>query len=116
MLTGSCHCGTVKFEVDMEAGPGEVIECNCSHCSRKGLLLWFVPRDVFRVTEGEDRLQTYTFNKKVIQHRFCPTCGVQPHALGQMPDGAKMAAINVRCLDGFDLENVARKPVNGRDF
>ena len=116
MHTGSCHCGTVKFEVDAGAGPDKVIECNCSHCSRKGLLLWFVPRDALRTLEGEDALATYTFNKKVIEHRFCRICGVQPYALGQMPDGAKMAAINVRCLEEFDLENVERKAVNGRDF
>ena len=116
MHTGSCHCGAVKFEVDMDAGPEEVIECNCSHCSRKGLLLWFVPRAALRTLEGEDRLETYTFNKKVIRHRFCTGCGTQPYSLGQMPDGAEIAAINVRCLEGFDLEGVARKPVNGRDF
>ena len=48
--------------------------------------------------------------------QFCPTCGVQPYALGQMPDGSKMAAINVRCLEDFDLESVERTPVNGREF
>lgn len=116
MHIGSCHCGAVRFEVDVEAGPDKVIECNCSHCSRKGLLLWFVPRDALKTTAGEDHLSSYTFNKKVIQHRFCKTCGVQPYALGQMPDGSKMAAINVRCLEDFDLENVERTPVNGRDF
>lgn len=116
MHTGSCHCGAVKFEVNAGPGPDKVIECNCSHCSRKGLLLWFVPREALNTTEGEDRLQTHTFNKKVIEHRFCPTCGVQPYSFGAMPDGTRMAAVNVRCLDDFDLENVARKPVNGRDF
>lgn len=116
MHTGSCHCGAVKFEVDAEAGPDKVIECNCSHCSRKGLLLWFVPRDALETTDGEAHLSTYTFNRKIIEHRVCQTCGVQPYALGQMPDGSKMAAINVRCLDDFDLETVERKPVNGREF
>lgn len=39
---GSCHCGSVRFEVEGELE--QVVECNCSHCSRKGYLLWFVPR------------------------------------------------------------------------
>ena len=116
MHTGSCHCGAVKFQVDVESGPEKVIECNCSHCSSKGLLLWFVPRDALTTTAGEDTLATYKFNKKVIEHRFCNACGVEPFAFGQMPDGAKMAAINVRCLADFDLEGIERKPVNGRDF
>lgn len=40
---GSCHCGLVTYEV--EAEPGPALECNCSHCSRKGYLLWFMPRE-----------------------------------------------------------------------
>lgn len=40
--TGSCHCGQVAFTVEGELA--QAIECNCSHCSRKGYLLWFVPR------------------------------------------------------------------------
>ena len=116
MHTGSCHCGAVKFQVDVEAGPEKVIECNCSHCSSKGLLLWFVPRDALTTTAGEDTLATYKFNKMVIEHRFCNACGVEPFAFGQMPDGAKMAAVNVRCLDGIDLETMPRKAINGRDF
>ena len=111
----SCHCGAVTVDVDADP-PSEAISCNCSHCSRKGLLLWFVPREALKTTEGEALLQTYTFNRKVIEHRFCPTCGVQPFSHGAMPDGTKMAAINVRCLEGFDLDGVERKPVNGREF
>lgn len=114
MKTGSCHCGAVKFNVEGE--PEQAIECNCSHCSRKGFLLWFVPRGDFTVTAGEDRLRDYTFNKHAIRHRFCEQCGTQPFAYGAMPDGAEIAAVNIRCLDEVDLESVKRVPVNGREF
>ena len=30
---GGCHCGRVAFEV--EGDLGQIIECNCSHCSKK---------------------------------------------------------------------------------
>ena len=40
--TGSCHCGAVTFTVAADA-PTEAMSCNCSHCSRKGFLLTFVP-------------------------------------------------------------------------
>jgi hypothetical protein len=33
-----------------------------------------------------------------------------------MPDGSEMAAINLRCLDGIDLDGIKRVPVNGREF
>ena len=77
---GSCHCGQVKFQVEGELK--QVLACNCSLCSRKGSLLWFVPRQNFELMSSEEDLKTYTFNKHVIQHRFCPKCGIHPFALG----------------------------------
>lgn len=109
---GSCHCGAVRFEAD--GTPEQVIECNCSHCQRKGFLLWFLPRSALRITAGEDALTTYTFNKHAIRHQFCPTCGVQPFGLGTAPDGQESAAINIRCLEGIDLGAIPRTPVDGR--
>jgi len=114
MQSGSCHCGAVEFTAQGEID--QVIECNCSHCSRKGFLLWFGPRESFCVTAGEDKLTTYTFNKHMIEHQFCSVCGCQPFGLGSMPDGTRMTAINARCVDGIDLGGIQRVPVNGKEF
>ena len=114
MKSGSCHCGAVQFTVEGELD--QAIECNCSHCSRKGFLLWFVPRPALAIASGVEQLSTYTFNQHIIQHQFCSVCGCQPFGLGRAPDGAEMAAINIRCLDGIELEGVKRVPVNGREF
>jgi hypothetical protein len=69
--TGSCHCGRIAFEV--EGDIDSALACNCSICSRKGSLLWFVPRDKLKLKTPEDAASTYEFNKHVIKHRFCPT-------------------------------------------
>ena len=110
--TGSCHCGQVAFEV--EGTIEGVLSCNCSMCQRKGSLLWFVPRAQLQVTRGEDKLATYTFNRHVIQHRFCPTCGIHPFGEGVDPKGEAVAAINVRCLDDVDLSALALHHYDGR--
>lgn len=109
---GSCHCGRVTFEV--EGNLEQVMECNCSHCSRKGYLLWFVPREQFRSATPASDLATYTFNKHVIQHHFCPNCGCAPFGLGVGPSGAQMAAINARCLEDIELSTLKRVPFDGR--
>lgn len=98
-----CHCGAVAVTVDGEV-PGKAVECNCSHCRIKGLVLAAVPGDAVTVSQGEDVLQTYRFNREVIAHRFCGTCGTQPFAQGKGPDGTPMAMINLRCVLGVDLE------------
>jgi hypothetical protein len=91
------------------------MECNCSHCSRKGYLLWFVPRTDFKLESPLDVLGTYTFNKHAIKHHFCPKCGCAPFGFGKSKDG-EMAAVNVRCLEGVELSSVKRKLVDGRSF
>ena len=110
-LKGSCHCGKVAFEVD--GTPDSGLACNCSMCSRKGSLLWFTPKTNFRLRTPEDAASTYLFNKHVIKHRFCPECGIHPYAEASGPDGTPMAAINLRCLEGFDLASVPVKHYDG---
>jgi hypothetical protein len=111
---GSCHCGQISFEV--EGIVEKVIECNCSHCSRKGYLLWFVPRAQLKLKMPESALSTYTFNRHVIKHHFCPTCGCAPFGFGVMPDGTQTAAVNARCLEDIDLASLKREFVDGRSF
>jgi len=114
LYKGSCHCGQVAFEVEGEIG--SVMACNCSMCQRKGTLMWFVPRDRLRVLTRDDDASTYTFNKHVIRHRFCPTCGIHPYGEGVDPKGNAMAAINARCLEGVDLDSLSVTRFNGRDM
>lgn len=90
-----------------------MIECNCTHCSRKVYLLWFVPREHLNITEQLASLPTYLFNKHVIEHHFCPECGCAPLATGENR-GKMTAAINIRCLEDVDLATVKRVPWDGR--
>ena len=110
--SGSCHCGAVAFEVEGEIK--EALACNCSMCQRKGSLLWFVPREKLRLLTPENAASTYMFNKHVIKHRFCATCGIHPYGEGTDPKGNATAAVNIRCLEGIDLEAIPTRHYNGR--
>ena len=112
--TGGCQCGAVRYEI--AADINEVIACNCSRCGRLGSLLAFAPAGDFKLTSGKAATSEYQFNKKIIHHLFCSTCGIQSYAYGKRPDGAEMVAINVRCLDDVDPESFKVKRVNGRKF
>jgi len=114
LYKGSCHCGRVAFEV--EGDLQQAIECNCSHCSRKGYLLTFVPRASLNVLRGEENLSTYTFNTHTIRHRFCAICGCAPFGEGSKPTGEATAAINIRCLEDVDPSQLKIIPVDGRNF
>ncbi|MDN5864926.1 MAG: GFA family protein [Gammaproteobacteria bacterium] len=111
---GSCHCGKVACEVECEIG--EVVSCNCSICRRKGHLLTFVPLDKFKLETPREDLGDYLFNKHHIHHHFCLACGCSPFALGSDGKGNEMAAVNVRCLDGVDIESLQIRHVDGRSL
>ena len=111
-LLGGCHCGAVRFEVELK---GRVaLDCNCSICTMKGFLHLIVSRDAFRLLEGRDTLRTYTFQTHVAQHHFCGVCGIHSFYLPRShPDGID---VNVRCLDAVDLSAWEIQPFDGRNW
>jgi hypothetical protein len=109
---GSCHCGEIAFEAEGELT--QVMDCNCSICSRRGSLLWFVPRQQLRLLTPEANIGTYTFGAHTIQHRFCAKCGIHAFGEGVDPAGNHMAAVNVRCLEGVELSSLPVQHFDGR--
>ena len=90
------------------------VTCNCSICQKRGSIMAFVPQSQFRLLAGEDALTDYQFNKKVIHHPFCATCGVASFAHGEQPNGRPMVAVNVRCLDGVDAASLQPRLFDGK--
>ena len=112
-LSGSCHCGAVRFEVDT-APPLVALDCNCSICTKKGFLHLLVEQAQFRLLTSPEALTTYSFNTKVARHTFCKTCGMHPfYHPRSHPDGID---VNVRCLDGDALARFEVRPFDGRNW
>lgn len=111
LYKGSCHCGNIAFEVEGEITAAVV--CNCSICSRKGALLWAVPRDRLQLLASEG-MGTYTFNNNVIAHRFCQICGMNPYAEEIKAGGD--AFVNIRCIEGLDLAAIPVIEFDGRSM
>ena len=109
--SGSCQCGKVAFDVDTTID--KVISCNCSRCRRLGSLLAAAKKADFTLMSGKDALTEFQFNKHLVHHYFCSTCGIQPYAQGKGRDGSDMVMVNVRCLDGVDPESFAVMKFDG---
>jgi hypothetical protein len=104
---GSCHCGAVRFEADIDLAEGTV-KCNCSMCRKSRNWLAAVGPDAMRITSGESGLSTYQFNRGVIHHRFCGRCGLRPFS---HKSDKSFYAVNLACLDNADAEELIAAPV-----
>ncbi|MCL4799463.1 MAG: GFA family protein [Burkholderiales bacterium] len=109
--TGGCHCGRVRFEVVAPAKL-EVLECNCSICSKAGYLHLVVPAERFRLLSGDEVLASYTFNTHTAKHLFCSICGVKSFYVPRADPWSR--SVNARCLDPGTVEGMSISPFNGR--
>jgi hypothetical protein len=111
-MQGGCHCGRVRFRVTADLDT--VTECNCSICTKKGILHLIVPPENFELLSGKDDLVTYTFNTGVAKHTFCRHCGIHPFYVPRSdPDKID---VNARCLDDIDLSQLKLKYFDGRNW
>lgn len=112
---GSCHCGAVRFEadLDLEAGTGK---CNCSICTKTRNWSARVDPDAFRLLAGEDALSDYSFGTGAVHWTFCRHCGVRPFARGDIPEiGGAFVTVAVACLDDVTPSQLAALPVRYAD-
>ena len=112
---GSCHCGAVRYEADVDLAQGTA-KCNCSICVKTRAWMAFVPAASVRLLAGEASLRDYTFGRKAIHHRFCGQCGVRPFAQTVDPQGNPMYALRVNCLDGVEVRDLADAQVQYMDM
>ena len=106
---GSCHCGSVQFEIETDFP--ELTTCDCSICRRKNALMVKVHESKFKLLSGADSLTEYTFHTRTARHFFCKVCGIYPfHRKRVTPDNF---GINVHCLDGFDSDGIPVRRADG---
>ena len=107
---GSCHCGAVRFEADIDLSQG-TFRCNCSICTKTRFWPAIVKPESFRLLAGEPELTQYLFNTKKNQHFFCKHCGVRSFGLGNAPGIGPIYGVNVVCLDDVAAQELIDAPI-----
>ena len=112
---GSCQCGCVRFEadIDLEAGTSRG---NCSICTKRRAGNASIKPHDFRLISGKDELADYQFNTKQGHHRFCRHCGIAPFGDGDVKEiGGAFVSISIACLDDVAPEELAKLPITYMD-
>jgi hypothetical protein len=119
--TGSCHCGAVQFECEIDLAAGTT-RCNCSFCRKARFWMAFVKKDAFRLLRGADALVDYQHvpegkSEPFLHLKFCGRCGVRAFSEGGfLPAfGGEFRAVNLGCLDDVTVEELASAPVSYMD-
>ncbi|KAF7325321.1 GFA domain-containing protein [Mycena venus] len=103
-LHANCHCGAISYT--LHSTPQATKSCNCSICSRDGVLWAYPPKaDVTVHTQGS--LVEYIFGNKMIVHGFCGICSVHVWEQFLKPEKAHTIGLNVRAINGFDFCDIA---------
>ncbi len=118
--SGSCHCGAVRYQADIDLAAG-TNRCNCSYCFKSRA--WFAfarGPERFRLLAGAEALSEYRWTppgrEPHLHFHFCRTCGVRPFVRGEAEAlGGVFHAVHVATLDDVDPDELAGAPLHYLD-
>ncbi len=111
---GSCHCGAIRFEVDLAIAEG-ASRCNCTICTKVSQVGKIVAPSALRLLSGKENVSIYTWGSEMSKRTFCKTCGVHCFGHGHLAQlGGDFASVNMNCLDDVDVSTLSLVHWDGR--
>jgi hypothetical protein len=113
MVKGSCHCGAVKTTYNGE--PKALVRCNCSICSRLGVLWGHGTDAVISITATKNATISYVWGDKDIAFHSCKTCGCTTHWRSTRDESPNRMALNMLLVPAQDRAHLPVRDFDGAD-
>ena len=116
MLSLSCHCGDVRF--DVPDNPGHITQCNCSLCVALGWrCVYFDRSDVTRLTDAarEQRYIRTNIDKPCLAVHRCARCGIATHWENLLEAETRMG-FNANLIAGLDQTAIPVRLCDGASW
>lgn len=116
IIKARCHCGST--EIELTNAPPRVIECNCTFCSKRGILAAYYDPEHVKLIKT-DQTKVYASKGSPNQHHHCSICGCSTHNIMEtswnedFTPGSPKISVNARLFENFDLAAVSVKKVDG---
>jgi hypothetical protein len=114
LVTGSCHCGNIRFTLDWQPEPDVIPAraCGCSFCVKHGGVWTSCPTGRLRVSV-QDRacVLPYLFGTKTAEFHVCTACGVVPVVTSRI-EGRLYAVVSVNAFDNVEAGRLKRTPAS----
>jgi hypothetical protein len=110
---GSCLCGDVRFEVELDLSKGS--RCNCTACTKIGAIGSIVKPAAFTRLSPESSLSSFSRVPEVGNRFFCARCHVYCFGTGHLEIlGGDFVTVNLNCIDDFDVTKTELVHWDGR--
>src|SRR4051812_42640380 len=110
--TGGCHCGAVRYRVELDASRGS--RCNCSICNKVSQLGGMVKPEAFELHSGTESITQYAMGQVSVRS-FCKHCGIHCFGAGHLAElGGDFVSVNLNTLDDLDPIDVTVMYWDGR--
>jgi hypothetical protein len=112
---GSCHCGAVRYEADLDLSRGTG-RCNCTFCLKARAWATYVKPEAFRLAVGSEEGVAYHKHPQAPAKYHCGRCGVLTHARGDAEYmGGPFVCVFVTTLDDASPEELLSGPIRYSD-
>jgi len=110
LISGSCHCKNISFDLTWEPEPSEILAraCDCSFCTKHGGVWTSSPTGRLEVTVRDPSLVSqYVFGTRTAEFHLCSRCGIAPVVTSRI-QGHLYAVVSVNAFDGVPPSLIRR--------